>query len=117
LYIENKLPEYQIFRDADAKVTIGTDSLTSNWQLSIWEEIKPYANINHTFRWKKLLTWATINGAEALSYDDRLGSFEVGKTPGIIHITGDIDQMDQHQNYQIDLNIAKNKAIVVNNDK
>jgi cytosine/adenosine deaminase-related metal-dependent hydrolase len=40
LYIENRLPDYKIFLDADAIVTIGTDSLTSNWQLSIWEEIK-----------------------------------------------------------------------------
>ncbi|HQV66448.1 MAG TPA: amidohydrolase family protein, partial [Saprospiraceae bacterium] len=94
LYIENKLPDYQIFRDADAKVTIGTDSLTSNWQLSIWEEIKTIRKYQSYIPLEELLTWATINGAEALSYEDRLGSFEVGKTPGILHISGDIDQMD-----------------------
>ncbi|MEY4904553.1 MAG: hypothetical protein RLZZ292_2368, partial [Bacteroidota bacterium] len=38
LYIENRLPNYQLFLDADARMTIGTDSLTSNWQLSILEE-------------------------------------------------------------------------------
>lgn len=94
LYIENKLPDYQIFRDADAKVTIGTDSLTSNWQLSIWEEIKTIRKYQSYIPLEELLTWATINGAEALSYEDRLGSFEVGKTPGILNISGDIDQMD-----------------------
>jgi cytosine/adenosine deaminase-related metal-dependent hydrolase len=30
-----------------------------------------------------LLQWATLNGAEALGLDDQLGSFEVGKRPGI----------------------------------
>lgn len=52
LYIENRLPDYKIFLDADAMVTIGTDSLTSNWQLSIWEEIKTIKNINHSSPWK-----------------------------------------------------------------
>ncbi|MEO1435501.1 MAG: amidohydrolase family protein, partial [Bacteroidota bacterium] len=37
LYIENRLPNYQAFIDTKAKLTIGTDSLTSNWQLSIIE--------------------------------------------------------------------------------
>jgi cytosine/adenosine deaminase-related metal-dependent hydrolase len=31
LYIENRLPNYQHFLDTQANVTIGTDSLTSNW--------------------------------------------------------------------------------------
>jgi cytosine/adenosine deaminase-related metal-dependent hydrolase len=30
-----------------------------------------------------LLTWATLNGALALGFEDELGSFEVGKKPGI----------------------------------
>jgi cytosine/adenosine deaminase-related metal-dependent hydrolase len=35
-----------------------------------------------------LLTWATINGAQALGFDDTLGSFDKGKTPGIVLIEG-----------------------------
>jgi cytosine/adenosine deaminase-related metal-dependent hydrolase len=37
LYIENRLPYYRYFMDEQARLTIGTDSLTSNWQLSVLE--------------------------------------------------------------------------------
>jgi len=86
LYIENRLPDYRNFIEADAKMTIGTDSLTSNWQLSIFEEMKAIAKYKSYISFEDLLKWATLNGAEALSYDDRLGSLEVGKSPGILHL-------------------------------
>jgi len=86
LYIENRLPDYKVFLNTDAIVTIGTDSLTSNWQLSIWEEIKSIRKYQSYVSLEKCLEWATINGAKALGYDDRLGSFEVGKTPGFVRI-------------------------------
>ncbi|MFZ1455702.1 MAG: amidohydrolase family protein [Saprospiraceae bacterium] len=95
MYIENRLPDYKIFLDADAMVTIGTDSLTSNWQLSIWEEIKTIKKYQSFVTLETLLTWATINGAKALGYDDRLGSIEIGKTPGLVWFSGDKDDMDK----------------------
>ena len=30
-----------------------------------------------------ILQWATINGAKALRWENELGSFEKGKTPGV----------------------------------
>ena len=33
-----------------------------------------------------MVTWATINGAKALKMDKYLGSFEIGKKPGIVLI-------------------------------
>ena len=33
-----------------------------------------------------MLRWATLNGAKALGMNEELGSFEVGKKPGIISI-------------------------------
>jgi aminodeoxyfutalosine deaminase len=86
LYIENRLPDYKVFLDTGAQVTIGTDSLTSNWQLSIWEEIRTILRYQSYLTLETVLTWATINGARALQYDDRLGSIEIGKQPGLIHI-------------------------------
>ena len=83
LYIENRLPNYQLFIDANAKMTIGTDSLTSNWQLSIIEEMKTIARFQSYVPFEILLKWATLNGAEALGFDADLGSIEVGKTPGL----------------------------------
>lgn len=83
LYIENRLPNYQHFINAQARVTIGTDSLTSNWQLSILEEMKTIQRFQSYVPFETILRWATLNGAQALGFDDTLGSIEVGKTPGL----------------------------------
>jgi aminodeoxyfutalosine deaminase len=88
LFIENRLPNYQHFLDTDAMVCLGTDSLTSNWQLSILEEMKTIARFQSYVPFATILKWATLNGAKALGYDDELGSLEVGKTPGLVLIEG-----------------------------
>ena len=91
LYIENQLPNYKIFMDADARMTIGTDSLTSNWHLSVLEEMKTISKYQSYIPFDILLQWATINGAQALGMDDKLGSLEAGKEPGLILINMDPD--------------------------
>ena len=83
LYIENRLPHYRHFIDTGARVTIGTDSLTSNWQLSVLEEMKTIARFQSYVSFETLLRWATLNGAEALGFEAELGSIEVGKKPGL----------------------------------
>ncbi|MBP7273565.1 MAG: amidohydrolase family protein [Saprospiraceae bacterium] len=83
LYIENRLPNYKYFLDADAKVCIGTDSLTSNWTLSVLEELKSIKKYQSYVPTEVLLKWATLHGAEALGFEDTLGSVEIGKRPGI----------------------------------
>ncbi len=91
LYIENRMPFYQYFIDNNAKMTIGTDSLTSNWQLSVLEEMKTIARYQSYVPFATLLRWATLNGAEALGFEADLGSIEIGKTPGLnlLNIDGD----------------------------
>jgi cytosine/adenosine deaminase-related metal-dependent hydrolase len=83
LYIENSLPDYRHFIDTNVNVAIGTDGLTSNWQLCILDEIKSIAKFQSYIPLEMLLRWATLNGAEALGFEDTLGSIEVGKTPGL----------------------------------
>jgi aminodeoxyfutalosine deaminase len=83
LYIENRLPDYKIFVETDARMTIGTDSLTSNWQLSILDEMKTISRYQSYVPFETLLKWATLNGAEALGFEEELGSIEVGKRPGL----------------------------------
>jgi aminodeoxyfutalosine deaminase len=83
LYIENKMPDYQRFIDCNARMTIGTDSLTSNWQLSIIEEMKTVARFQSYLDFATILRWATLNGALALGFEKDLGSIEVGKKPGL----------------------------------
>jgi cytosine/adenosine deaminase-related metal-dependent hydrolase len=86
LYIENRLPDYQAFLDTNARVALGTDSLTSNWQLSILEEMKTIARYQSFVPFATLLRWATLHGAEALGFEDTLGSLEPGKSPGLLLI-------------------------------
>lgn len=83
LYIENRLPFYQYFLDNNARMTIGTDSLTSNWQLSVLEEMKTIARFQSYVSFETLLRWATLNGAEALGFAADFGSIQVGKIPGL----------------------------------
>ncbi|MDF1548265.1 MAG: amidohydrolase family protein [Bacteroidales bacterium] len=83
LYIENSLPDIPLFQVLKQNITIGTDSLASNKQLSILEELK---TINRNFPQitvYELIRWATLNGAEALDLSQQIGSFEIGKTPGV----------------------------------
>lgn len=91
LYIENRLPDYRAFMECEASVTIGTDSLTSNWQLSILEEMKTIQRHNSYIPTETLIQWATLNGACALGFDRDLGSIEPGKTPGLVHVDVDPD--------------------------
>ncbi len=86
LYIENRLPQYQSFLDHNAIMTIGTDSLTSNWQLSILEEMKTIARYQSFIPLETLLQWATLNGAKSLGLQEKMGSLEKGKQPGVILI-------------------------------
>ncbi|MEO6406362.1 MAG: amidohydrolase family protein [Ferruginibacter sp.] len=89
LYIENQLPPINMLMAQGCDLIIGTDSYASNHHLNVWQEIK---NIQDHFSQIPLVTilkWATINGARALDMEDKLGSFERGKTPGIVHIYKD----------------------------
>lgn len=101
LYIENRLPDYRAFIDQQARVTVGTDSLTSNWQLSILEEMKTIQRYNSWIDFPTLLRWATLNGAEALGWSDQLGSLEVGKKPGLIHLDMDTVSLKMHPDLRV----------------
>lgn len=83
LYIENRIPDYSVFLDTQATVTLGTDSIASNWQLSVLEEMKTITKHRPDISLETLLKWGTLNGAIMLGLSDKLGSFEVGKKPGI----------------------------------
>ncbi|WP_442589117.1 amidohydrolase family protein [Pedobacter sp. AW31-3R] len=82
LYIENRLPDLMLLREMGVKITLGTDSLASNHQLSILAEMK---TLQEYFKlsFEELLGWATLNGAEFLGLENQFGSLETGKKPGI----------------------------------
>ncbi len=86
LYIENAMPDVDLFLKNDCNIVLGTDSLASNHQLDILEEIKTIVQKFPSVKTESLLQWATLNGAKALQMESVLGSFEKGKKPGIVLI-------------------------------
>jgi cytosine/adenosine deaminase-related metal-dependent hydrolase len=84
LYIENKMPPILKLMEQGADLVLGTDSYSSNWQLSIASEIKTINERLPEIPLETILRWATINGAKALEREDELGSFEKGKKPGVV---------------------------------
>lgn len=97
LYIENALPPVALLADNNCNIVIGTDSLASNHQLSILEELKTISKHFPEIKLETLLQWATLNGAKALQMDKTLGTFEKGKKPGVVLIEN-IEELRLTQN-------------------
>jgi aminodeoxyfutalosine deaminase len=86
LYITNTLPDINMLIEQQCHIVLGTDSLASNHQLNILEEIKTLYQNFPDLKLETMLQWATINGAKALGMEAMLGSFEKGKQPGVVLI-------------------------------
>lgn len=88
LYIEERLPDIDLFRKNNLMLCLGTDSLSSNHTLSILDEMKTIQHYYPTMGFDEMVIWATRNGAQALQMDQWAGTIEKGKRPGINLITG-----------------------------
>lgn len=74
-------------------VSLGTDSAASNDDLDMMSEMKAAAFVSKlranspvALPAATILRMATINGAAALGWADRIGSFEVGKEADIVSV-------------------------------
>jgi len=86
IYIENSLPPVKLLIEEGCEIIIGTDSLASNNNLSILEELKTLQLNFPDLPLEDLISWATINGARALGEQEHFGSIEPGKKPGLLLI-------------------------------
>jgi aminodeoxyfutalosine deaminase len=86
MYIEGRLPDIPVFLKHKSRIVLGTDSLASNHQLSILEEMKTIKKTYPLIFTAQLLLWATSNGAKALDFNEKLGDFSKGKKPGVVLI-------------------------------
>jgi cytosine/adenosine deaminase-related metal-dependent hydrolase len=84
LYIENKVPPVDLLIKHNCHIVMGTDSYSSNWQLSIAKEMEATHHHFPHIPVETILQWATSSGARALAWEDELGSFENGKKPGVV---------------------------------
>lgn len=85
-YIEQTMPPIELLRTGSANIIVGTDSYASNWSLNILDELKTIQKHNPQIPLDEMLGWATLHGARALQMDKHLGSFEIGKKPGVVII-------------------------------
>lgn len=84
LYIENKVPPIEKLIKHGCHIALGTDSYSSNWQLSIAKEMQSIRTHFPSIDPVNILQWATSSGASALRWDDALGHFQKGRKPGIV---------------------------------
>jgi cytosine/adenosine deaminase-related metal-dependent hydrolase len=87
LYIEKTLPNIPMLMELKLNIVLGTDSLASSPTLSILDQILIIQKHFHNIPFDEMLRWATINGANALGVNEKIGSIEFGKSPGLNLIT------------------------------
>lgn len=100
LYIENKLPPVDILMKHNCHIVLGTDSYSSNWQLSIVSEIAAIQKNFPHIPIETVLQWATSNGATALQLDSFHRSFEPSagnksNKPGIVLLKENMSQAER----------------------
>ncbi len=86
LFIHNALPPVSLMRRNGLKITVGTDSLSSNDDLDIVAELRCLQNAFPKVGLNELFTWACRNGAEFLSKENEYGSIAVGMRPGLVAV-------------------------------
>ena len=87
IFIHNALPPIPLMRENGLDIAVGTDSLSSNDDLSMIGEIACLHRNFPEVPMNEIFTWASLNGARFLSKEESLGSLAVGKRPGIVLVT------------------------------
>lgn len=87
-YIENTLPDIGLLNSFNCKLTLGTDSLASNHQLSVIEEINTVLKHQGSIATESLLRAATYNGAQFLGIEQAFGLLEKHRKPGLNLVEG-----------------------------
>ncbi len=83
LYIENKLPDLNLFATQKNKLCVGTDSLASNLQLDLISELNVLMPKFPDLKLEDLLSAITSNPAQALGIGAKFGGFILGKNAGL----------------------------------
>jgi cytosine/adenosine deaminase-related metal-dependent hydrolase len=71
---------------AGLNVCIGTDSLASNDDLDLWNEMRFLRKLHPRLSEATVLQMATLNGARALGFGEEIGSVDKGKKAALIRI-------------------------------
>jgi cytosine/adenosine deaminase-related metal-dependent hydrolase len=80
-------PPIERFYESGVRVAIGTDSLASSPDLSIWAELSEMRRLAPSVPARRLLESATRQGADALGFGAELGTLEKGKRAELLAVT------------------------------
>ncbi len=101
---------WQKLGERGAVVAIGTDGRCSNPDLSVWAELQFLRRNFPTTDAGQLLKMGTLHGAIALGLDDRLGTIEPGKSPGLavvrlgqVGVTDPYDELFHENSHVVNL--------------
>ena len=86
LFIHNMLPPIPLMRRSGIPICVGTDSLSSNDDLCMVDELYCLQQAFPEVSLGELLVWACRNGAAFLGKEQVLGTLEAGKRPGLVFI-------------------------------
>ncbi|MCS7073810.1 MAG: amidohydrolase family protein [Bacteroidia bacterium] len=86
LYLHGKFPNFNLWNWEQELVAIGTDSLASNTSLDLLTEIKLIQKVAPQIPLNLVLKASTENAARILNWK-QIGTLNVGKRPGLIHLT------------------------------
>ena len=86
LFIHNALPPVEMMRREGLTLCVGTDSLSSNDELDMVQELYCLQEHFPEVPLEELLEWACRNGARFLGKEDVLGSFAPGSKAGVVLI-------------------------------
>lgn len=89
-FIEGRLPSPDLLMDEGCEITLGTDSLASNYELDILGEMKTLQSAFPSLSTDILVRWSTFNGARALGMERSFGRIAKGMKPGLL-LLQDVD--------------------------
>ena len=86
IFIHDALPPVELMRKNGLKITVGTDSLSSNDTLDMVKELHCLQTAFPEVPLGEMLVWACRNGAEFLGKEGILGTIAPGKRPGLVFV-------------------------------
>ncbi|MCW5917457.1 MAG: amidohydrolase family protein [Ferruginibacter sp.] len=88
-YISGKMPPVEKLIESGIPITLGTDSLASNTDLNLANEMNLLENRFPLVDITQWLKAVCDTGSKALLLNDQFGNLTIGKTPGLVQMTGD----------------------------
>lgn len=94
-YIEGRTPPVDLINQLTSNICIGTDSLASNDDLNMWNELIEIQKAFPAIEPQALIHWATQNSAKALGVETEFGLIEKGRKAQLVHIDNTGNQADR----------------------